>query len=290
MGLPLRRASPRCSAAACRGGASAGLGARRPYLTCQRRRHQRLIGKARDIARSDGQRKALAVLVERLSGTKGAATNCRNSTKALTDGRQLGSPTSVRRQTARNARRGTHLPPAGCAEEAAKAGIGARRRGSAAPANRWSCSLSCQSGAICGTTQPWRARPAAGGTVIARFQPLGDAGDIAAIGRQGAPGSRGAGQDPSRMAARRCRRACGAARRLRRSGRLLADLGQRRRYRAGQPVDDHPGSDRQPRRASRAAFATPSVVAGDIETAGRKPRSQVTISKGLTAVLRSRPR
>src|SRR5438477_234881 len=31
------------------------------------------IGKARDMARSDGQRKALAALVERLSGAKGAA-------------------------------------------------------------------------------------------------------------------------------------------------------------------------------------------------------------------------
>src|SRR5205807_10375692 len=74
MGLPLRRVVAALSLLLLAAVAPARAAEDDPYsVTIGVDATSDTIGKARDMARSDGQRKALAALVERLSGAKGAA-------------------------------------------------------------------------------------------------------------------------------------------------------------------------------------------------------------------------
>src|SRR2546423_2286302 len=86
MALPLRRAVAALSLLLLAAVTAARAAEDDPYsVTISVDATSDTIGKARDMARNDGQRKALAALVERLSGAKGASKLPKLDDKALTD-------------------------------------------------------------------------------------------------------------------------------------------------------------------------------------------------------------
>src|SRR5438067_12963459 len=216
------------------------------------------IGKARDMARSDGQRKALGALVERLSGTKGAARLPKLDDKTLTDLVASFEVANERMSTVRYVADVTyHFRPAEVQAVLQKAGIGLAGDGNAAPGKSLVVLPVYQSGAtavLWDDPNPWRdawaQQPprATAGSGAARFQvPLGDAGDIAAIDAAKARAGNAAalakiaqqnGAEEVIVALAVPRAASGGP--TGNPAGLPAGLDVTvRRYRAGQPVDDH---------------------------------------------------
>ena len=261
------------------------------------------IGKARDMARNDGQRKALAALVERLSGAKGAAKLPKLDDKALTDLVASFEIANERMSTVRYVADVTyHFRPAEVQAVLQKAGIGLAGDPSGAPGKSLVVLPVYQSGAtavLWDDPNPWRdawaQQPtgAIAGSGAARFRvPLGDAGDIAAIDAAKARAGNAAalakiaqqnGGDEVIVAVAVPRAASGSP-----AG-LPAGLDVTvRRYRAGQPVDDHsdmvtanPGERRE--QLLRRAVG---VIAGDIESGWKKAALPGYDQQGsLTAVL-----
>jgi len=301
MGLPLRRALTALSLLLLAAAAPLpGWAQDDPYsVTVSVDATSDTIGKARDIARSDGQRKALAALVERLSGAKGAAKLPKLDDKALTDLVASFEVANERMSTVRYVAEVTyHFRQAEVQAVLQKAGIGLTADGSAASGKSLVVLPVYQSGAtavLWDDPNPWREawaqQPA--GTGTARFRvPLGDAGDIAAIDAAKARAGNAAaltkiaqqnGGEEVVVVLAVPRAASGGP-----AG-LPAGLDVTvRRYRAGQPVDDHaevvtanPGERRE--QLLRRAVG---VVAGDIESGWKKAAIPGYDQQGrLTAVL-----
>src|SRR5438552_3301485 len=147
------------------------------------------IGKARDMARNDGQRKALAALVERLSGAKGAAKLPKLDDKGLTDLVASFEVANERMSTVRYVADVTyHFRPAEVQAVLQKAGIGLAGDPSGAPGKSLvvlPVYQSCATAVLWDDPNPWRDAWAQQQSPIsgaARFRvPLGDADDVAAI-------------------------------------------------------------------------------------------------------------
>ena len=285
MALPLRRAVAALSllllAAA---GAPAWAAEDDPYsVTISVDATSDTIGKARDMARNDGQRKALAALVERLSGAKGAAKLPKLDDKGLTDLVASFEVANERMSTVRYVADVTyHFRPAEVQAVLQKAGIGLAAEGGGAGKSMIVLPV-YQSGAtavLWDDPNPWRdawAQQQSPTSGAARFRvPLGDAGDIAAIDAAKARAGNAAalakiaqqnGGDEVIVAVAVPRAASGSP-----AG-LPAGLDVTvRRYRAGQPVDDHsdtvagnPGERRE--QLLRRAVG---VIAGNIESGWKK--------------------
>jgi hypothetical protein len=246
------------------------------------------IGKARDMARSDGQRKALAALVERLSGAKGAAKLPKLDDKTLTDLVASFEVANERMSTVRYVADVTyHFRPTEVQAVLQKAGIGLAGDGSAVPGKSLVVLPVYQSGAtavLWDDPNPWRdawAQQQSPTSAAARFRvPLGDAGDIAAIDAAKARAGNAAalakiaqqnGGDEVIVAVAVPRAASGGA--AGNPAGLPAGLDVTvRRYRVGQPVDDHSDSvtanpgERREQLLRRAV----GVIAADIESGWKK--------------------
>src|SRR5437762_2710813 len=157
------------------------------------------IGKAREMARSDGQRKALAALAERLSGSpKSAARLPKLDDRTLTDLVASFEVANERMSTVRYVADMTiHFRPADVQRVLQKAGIslageggpeGSKTEGGKPEGGKSLVLIpvyqSGSTGVLWDDPNPWREAwaqqsPTAG---VARFRvPLGDAGDIAVI-------------------------------------------------------------------------------------------------------------
>ncbi len=265
------------------------------------------IGKARDMARNDGQRKALAALVERLSGAKGAAKLPKLDDKALTDLVASFEIANERMSTVRYVADVTyHFRPAEVQAVLQKAGIGLAGDPSGAPGKSLVVLPVYQSGAtavLWDDPNPWRdawaQQPtgAIAGSGAARFRvPLGDAGDIAAIdaakARAGntvalAKIAQQNGAEEVIVALAVPRAASGGP--TGNPAGVPAGLDVTvRRYRAGQPVDDHADAvTANPGERSEQLFRRAvGVIAGDIESGWKKAALPGYDQQGsLTAVL-----
>jgi hypothetical protein len=253
------------------------------------------IGKARDTARGDGQRRALAALAERLSGAKGAAKLPKLDDKALTDLVASFEVANERMSTVRYVADVTyHFRPAEVQRVLQKAGIALGGEGRADAGKSLVLLPVYQSGAtavLWDDPNPWRDAWAQqpGGSGAARYRvPLGDAGDIAAIdaarARSGdaaalAKIARQNGADEALVALAVPRGPPGSPAGL--------DVTVRH-YRAGQAVDDHSDSvtanpgERRDQFFGRAA----GVIAADIESGWKKAGLPGYDQQGsLTAVL-----
>jgi hypothetical protein len=253
------------------------------------------IGKARDTARGDGQRRALAALAERLSGAKGAAKLPKLDDKALTDLVASFEVANERMSTVRYVADVTyHFRPAEVQRVLQKAGIALGGEGGADAGKSLVLLPVYQSGAtavLWDDPNPWRDAWAQqpGGSGAARYRvPLGDAGDIAAIdaarARSGdaaalAKIARQNGADEALVALAVPRGPPGSPAGL--------DVTVRH-YRAGQAVDDHSDSvtanpgERRDQFFGRAA----GVIAADIESGWKKAGLPGYDQQGsLTAVL-----
>jgi len=253
------------------------------------------IGKARDMARGDGQRRALAALAERLSGAKGAAKLPKLDDKALTDLVASFEVANERMSTVRYVADVTyHFRPAEVQRVLQKAGIALGGEGGADAGKSLVLLPVYQSGAtavLWDDSNPWRdawvQQP--GGSGAARYRvPLGDAGDIAAIDAARARSGDAAalvkiarqnGADEALVALAVPRGPPGSPAGL--------DVTVRH-YRAGQAVDDHSDSvtaspgERRDQFFRRAA----GVIAADIESGWKKAGLPGYDQQGsLTAVL-----
>jgi hypothetical protein len=307
MGLPLRRAVAALSLLLLAAAAAlpAQAGEDDPYsVTVSVDATSDTIGKARDIARGDGQRKALAALVERLSGAKGVAKLPKLDDKALTDLVASFEVANERMSTVRYVADVTyHFRTAEVQALLQKAGIGLAADGSEAAGKSLVVLPVYQTGAtavLWDDPNPWRdawaqqESPTSGAT---RFRvPLGDAGDLAAIDAGKARAGNAAalakiaqqnGGDEVIVVLGVPRAASGSA--AGNPAGLPAGLDVTvRRYRGGQPVDDHsdavtanPGERRE--QLLRRAVG---VIAGDIESGWKKAALPGYDQQGsLTAVL-----
>jgi hypothetical protein len=244
------------------------------------------IGKARDTARGDGQRRALAMLAERLSGPKGAAKLPKLDDKALTDLVASFEVANERMSTVRYVADVTyHFRPAELQRVLQKAGIALTGEGGAEPGKSLVLLPVYQSGAtavLWDDPNPWRdawaQQPSGSGAARVRV-PLGDAGDIAVIDAIKARAGDAAalakiaqqnGADEALVALAVPRGPSGSPAGL--------DVTVRR-YRAGQAVDDH--SDSVAANPATNFSGAPRASSPPISrAAGRKPGSRVTISRG----------
>ena len=271
------------------------------------------IGKAREMARSDGQRKALAALAERLSGSPKSATRLpKLDDKALTDLVASFEVANERMSTVRYAADMTiHFRPADVQRMLQKAGISPAGEGAAEggkPEGGKSLVLipvyqAGSTAVLWDDPNPWREAwaqqppPTGAGAGAARFRvPLGDAGDIAVIDASKARAGDAAalakiaqqnGGDEVIVALAVPRGLPGNP--TASPAGLAAGLDITvRRYRAGQPVDDHsdavtanPGE--RPEQLFRRAVG---VIAADIESGWKKAALPGYDQQGsLTAVL-----
>jgi Uncharacterized protein conserved in bacteria (DUF2066) len=300
MGSPLRRAVAALSLLVAAVAAAPVWAEDDPYaVTVSVDATSDTIGKARDMARNDGQRKALATLVERLSGAKGAARLPKLDDKGLTDLVASFEVANERMSTVRYVADVTyHFRPAEVQAVLQKAGISLAGDGSAVPGKSLIVLPIYQSGAtavLWDEPNPWRdawtQQPS--GPAAARFRvPLGDAGDIAAIDAAKARAGNAAalakiaqqnGGDEVIVAVAVPRAASGGP-----TGSPAGLEVNVRRYRAGQPVDDHsdtvtanPGERRE--QLLRRAVG---VIAADIESGWKKAALPGYDQQGsLTAVL-----
>ena len=288
MGLPLRRVVAALSLLLLAAVAPARAAEDDPYsVTIGVDATSDTIGKARDMARNDGQRKALAALVERLSGAKGAAKLPKLDDKGLTDLVASFEVANERMSTVRYVADVTyHFRPAEVQAVLQKAGIGLAAEGGGAGKSMIVLPV-YQSGAtsvLWDDPNPWRdawAQQQSPTSGAARFRvPLGDAGDIAAIDAAKARAGNAAalakiaqqnGGDEVIVAVAVPRAASGGP--AGSPAGLPAGLDVTvRRYRAGQPVDDHsdtvagnPGERRE--QLLRRAVG---VIAGNIESGWKK--------------------
>ena len=253
------------------------------------------IGRARDMARGDGQRRALATLAERLSGAKGAAKLPKFDDKALTDLVASFEVANERMSTVRYVADVTyHFHPAEVQRVLQKAGIALGGEGGAEPGKSLILLPVYQSGAtavLWDDPNPWRdawaQQPAGFGAARYRV-PLGDASDIAVIDAAKARAGDAAalakiaqqnGADEALVAFAVPRGPPGSPAGL--------DVTVRH-YRAGQAVDDHSDSvtanpgERRDQFFRRAA----GVIAADIENGWKKAGPPGYDQQGsLTAVL-----
>jgi hypothetical protein len=252
------------------------------------------IGKARDMARSDGQRRALAALAERLTGAKGAAKLPKIDDKALTDLVASFEVANERMSPVRYVADVTyHFRPADVQRVLQKAGIAVGGEGSPEPGKSLVLLPVYQSGAtavLWDDPNPWRdAWAQQPGSGAARYRvPLGDAGDIVVIDAAKARAGDAAslakiaqqnGTDEALVALAVPRGPPGSPTGL--------DVTVRH-YRAGQAVDDHSDSvtaspgERRDQFFRRAA----GVIAADIESGWKKAGLPGYDQQGsLTAVL-----
>jgi hypothetical protein len=257
-----------------------------------------IVGKAREAARLDGQRRALQTLADRLSGGATAAKLPKLDDKAITD--MVGSfeVANERMSAVRYVADYTfHFRPGEVDRVLQKAGIGAAGEAGAASGKPLVVLPVYQSGAMAvlwDDPNPWRdawaRRPGtSGGAGAVQFAvPLGDAGDIAVIDAAKARAGDAAalakiaqqnGGDEAIVALAILR---GTADK---PGALEVTV---RRYRGGQPVDVHADAVTANPGEARDAFYRRAVaaIAGDIEGGWKKGAVSGYDQQGsLTAVL-----
>ena len=255
-----------------------------------------VIGKARDTARLDGQRRALTMLADRLSaGGNGAAKLPKLDDKAITDMVVSFEVANERMSAVRYVADVTfHFRPDEVDHVLRKAGIGAAGE---APASSGKSLVvipvyqSSQTAVLWDDPNPWREawaqRPSGSGTV--QFPvPLGDAGDIAVIDAAKARAGNAAalakiaqqnGGDEAVVALATPRATGGGP------GGLDVTV---RRYRTGQPVDVHADSVAVNPGESRDDFyrRAAAAIAADIEGGWKKgPVPGYSQQGSLTAIM-----
>jgi Uncharacterized protein conserved in bacteria (DUF2066) len=264
------------------------------------------IGKARDQARNDGQRRALAMLVERLSGSNPGSRLAKLDDNALADLVGSFEVANERMSTVRYIGDVTyHFRPAEVQRVLQKVGIALGSPGaspSAAPAGSPDLGKALvvlpvyQSGAtavLWDDPNPWRdawaLQPLGAGSGAPRFAvPLGDAGDLGAI-----DAAKARAGDPTALAAIARRNggdeAIVAFAILRGTSGSPASLDVAvRRYRAGQPIDVHTDTvAANPGERSEQLFRRAAAqIAADIESGWKKgPLPRYDQQGRLTAVL-----
>ena len=260
---------------------------------------QDTVGKAREAARLDGQRRALQTLADRLSGGATAAKLPKLDDKAITDIVGSFEVANERMSAVRYVADYTfHFRPDEVDRVLQKAGIGVAGEAGAAPGKPLVVLPVYQSGAaavLWDDPNPWREawaqRPPGtnAGTGAVQFAvPLGDAADIAVIDAAKARAGDAAalakiaqqnGGDEAIVVLAALR---GTADR---PGGLEVTV---RRYRGGQPVDVHADSLSMNPGEARDAFYRRAVaaIAADIEGGWKKgPASGYDQQGSLTAVM-----
>ena len=254
-----------------------------------------VIGKARDTARLDGQRRALSMLADRLSGGNGAAKLPKLDDKAITDMVASFEVANERMSAVRYVGDVTfHFRPDEVDRVLQKAGIGVAGEAGASSGKPLVVIPVYQSGqtaVLWDDPNPWREawaqRPSGSGTV--QFEvPLGDAGDIAVIDAVKARAGNAAalakiaqqnGGDEAVVALATPRATGGGP------GGLDVTV---RRYRTGQPVDVHADSVAVNPGESRDDFYRRAVaaIAADIEGGWKKgPVPGYSQQGSLTAIM-----
>ena len=264
------------------------------------------IGKARDQARNDGQRRAFATLVERLSGSNPGAKLPKLDDTALTDLVGSFEVANERMSAVRYIADVTyHFRPAEVQRVLQKAGVALGSPGASPSAvSGGAPGLGkalvvipvYQSGAMAvlwDDPNPWRdawaQQPSGNGPTASHFVvPLGDAGDLGAIDAAKARGGDSAalaaiarrnGGDEAIVALATMRGTPGNPTSL--------DIAVRR-YRAGQPVDVHTDTvTANPSERSEQLFRRAAAqIAADIESGWKKgPLPRYDQQGRLTAVL-----
>ena len=254
-----------------------------------------VIGKARDAARLDGQRRALTMLADRLSGGNGAAKLPKLDDKAITDMVASFEVANERMSAVHYVGDVTfHFRPDEVDRVLQKAGIGVAGEAGASSGKPLVVIPVYQSGqtaVLWDDPNPWREawaqRPSGSGTV--QFEvPLGDAGDIAVIDAVKARAGNAAalakiaqqnGGDEAVVALATPRATGGGP------GGLDVTV---RRYRTGQPVDVHADSVAVNPGESRDDFYRRAVaaIAADIEGGWKKgPVPGYSQQGSLTAIM-----
>ena len=254
-----------------------------------------VIGKARDAARLDGQRRALTMLADRLSGGNGAAKLPKLDDKAITDMVASFEVANERMSAVHYVGDVTfHFRPDEVDRVLQKAGIGVAGEAGASSGKPLVVIPVYQSGqtaVLWDDPNPWREawaqRPSGSGTV--QFEvPLGDAGDIAVIDAVKARAGNAAalakiaqqnGGDEAVVALATPRATGGGP------GGLDVTV---RRYRTGQPVYVHADSVAVNPGESRDDFYRRAVaaIAADIEGGWKKgPVPGYSQQGSLTAIM-----
>jgi hypothetical protein len=263
-----------------------------------------VIGKARDAARLDGQRRALTTLADRRSGGNGAAKLPKLDDKAITDMIASFEVANERMSAVRYVADVTfHFRPDEVDRVLQKGGIGVAGEASASSGKPLVVIPVYQSGAtavLWDDPNPWREawaqRPqttsggTSAGTDAVQFAvPLGDAGDIAVIDAAKARAGNAAAlakiaqQNDGEEAIVVLATPRGAA--DNKPGGLDVTV---RRYRAGQPVDVHADSVTANPGEGRDAFYRRAVaaIAADIEAGWKKgPVPGYDQQGSLTAIM-----
>jgi hypothetical protein len=261
-----------------------------------------VIGKARDAARLDGQRRALTMLADRLSGGNGAAKLPKLDDKAITDMVASFEVANERMSAVRYVGDVTfHFRPDEVDRVLQKAGIGVAGEAGASSGKPLVVIPVYQSGqtaVLWDDPNPWREawaqRPSGSGAVQFAV-PLGDAGDIAVIDAVKARAGNAAalakiaqqnGGDEAVVALATPRATGGGpAGGADKPGGLDVTV---RRYRAGQPVDVHADSVTANPGESRDDFYRRAVaaIAADIEGGWKKgPVPGYSQQGSLTAIM-----
>jgi hypothetical protein len=261
-----------------------------------------VIGKARDAARLDGQRRALTMLADRLSGGNGAAKLPKLDDKAITDMVASFEVANERMSAVRYVGDVTfHFRPDEVDRVLQKAGIGVAGETAASSGKPLVVIPVYQSGqtaVLWDDPNPWREawaqRPSGSGAVQFAV-PLGDAGDIAVIDAVKARAGNAAalakiaqqnGGDEAVVALATPRATGGGlAGGADKPGGLDVTV---RRYRAGQPVDVHADSVTANPGESRDDFYRRAVaaIAADIEGGWKKgPVPGYSQQGSLTAIM-----
>ena len=262
-----------------------------------------VIGKARDAARLDGQRRALATLAERRSGGSGAAKLPKLDDKAITDMVASFEVANERMSAVRYVADVTfHFLPDEVDRVLQKAGIGVAGEAGVSSGKPLVVIPVYQSGAtavLWDDPNPWRdawaqrppaasGAPSAGTGAVQFAVPLGDAGDIAVIDAAKARAGNAAAlakiaqQNGGDEAIVALAALSGTADK---PGALEVTV---RRYRAGQPVDVHIDAITANPGEPREAFYRRAVaaIAADIEGGWKKgPVAGYDQQGSLTAIM-----
>ena len=262
-----------------------------------------VIGKARDAARLDGQRRALTTLAERRSGGSGAAKLPKLDDKAITDMVASFEVANERMSAVRYVADVTfHFLPDEVDRVRQKAGIGVAGEAGVSSGKPLVVIPVYQSGAtavLWDDPNPWRdawaqrppaasGAPSAGTGAVQFAVPLGDAGDIAVIDAAKARAGNAAAlakiaqQNGGDEAIVALAALSGTADK---PGALEVTV---RRYRAGQPVDVHIDAITANPGEPREAFYQRAVaaIAADIEGGWKKgPVAGYDQQGSLTAIM-----
>ena len=261
------------------------------------------IGKARDAARLDGQRRALTMLADRRSGGNGGAKLAKLDDKAITDMVLSFEVANERMSAVRYVADVTyHFRPDEVDRVMQKAGISLAGETGAASAKPLVVIPVYQSGAtavLWDDPNPWRdawAQRSSGAGAVRLTLPLGDAGDIAVIDAAKARAGNTAalakiaqqnGGEEAIVALATPRATAGGPGPGQgdKPGGLEVTV---RRYRAGQPVDVHAESLTTNPGEARDAFYRRAVatIAADIEGGWKKgPVAGYDQQGSLTAIM-----